>query len=317
MIGDDETPGFMPGPLDDLVPGLRRKSERWPALPVHPRILEAHRDDGSHSLVMSSFAPAASLKTYHAALKPLVEAALLSELSRPVEELRERTSPLRALELYAFSQQPFDPAPALGTFGLSSAPLDGGNDVRRTLGLLRRECQLIDGLATDEPLARYAARLVPSDHALRQRLCDALLERVQGPFGAEPGALARELCGWLQAQGFAGVAPTRAGIERLESLVVHQLPFVVRWIDPIVFQALCDLIAVAAMTTWHQEIEWGVCEADPETLVTPPPVIRVNKERDTFHVPLGEHVLRWCVMPTQVGEVIPSLGSWAEHEFTG
>src|SRR3954451_6894338 len=100
MAEHDETQGFMPGPLDDLVPGLRRKSERWPALPVHPRILEAARDDGSHALAMASFAPAVSLKLFHTALKPLVEAALLSELSRPVEELRERTSKLRALELY-------------------------------------------------------------------------------------------------------------------------------------------------------------------------------------------------------------------------
>ncbi|MFT3921224.1 MAG: hypothetical protein QM778_01690 [Myxococcales bacterium] len=316
MIGDEETQGFMPGPLDELVPGLRRKSERWPALPVHPRILEAERDDGSRNLVMASFAPAANLKTYHAALKPLVEASLLSELSRPVEELRERTAALRGLELYAFAQQPFDPAPALSTFGLSSAPIEG-NEVRRTLGLLRRECQLVDGLATDEPLARYTARVVASEQALCGPLAEALLERTEGPFGAEPGALARELCSWLDAQGFRGVAPTRGGIERLESLILHQTPFVIRWIDPIVFQALCDLIAVAAITTWKQEVEWGVCEADEETLVSPPPVIRVNKDRDTFHVPLGEHVLRWCIMPTQVGESIPSLGSWAEHEFTG
>lgn len=315
MIGDDETQGFMPGPLDDLVPGLRRKSERWPALPVHPRILEAARDDGSHALAMASFAPAVNLKLFHTALKPLVEAALLSELSRPVEEQRERTSRLRALELYSFAKQPFDPAPALATFGLSAAPLEGA-EVRRTLALLRRECQLVDGLPSDEPSARYVATLSASEHPMTQALADALRAQAGGAFGVEPGALARELCAWLDAHGYGGVGPTRAGIERLEGLISHSRPFVIRWIDPIVFQALCDLIAVSALTTWKQEVEWGVCEADPETLVTPPPVIRVTKERDTFHVPLGEHVLRWCVMPTRVGEDIPSLGSWAEHEFT-
>jgi hypothetical protein len=315
MIGDEETRGFMPGPLDDLVPGLRKKSERWPALPVHPRILEAARDDGSHALAMASFAPAVSLKTFHAALKPLVEAALLSELSRPVEELRERASPLRGLELYAFAPQPFDATPALATFGLTKAPLEGA-EPRRTIALLRRECQLIDGLPGDEPVARYSATLSPSDHTLSKPLADSLLERAGGAFGVEPGALARELCGWLDANGYPGVAPTRAGIERLEALIHHTRPFVIRWIEPLVFQALCDLIAVAALTTWKQGVEWGVCEADPDSLVTPPPVLRVNKERDTFHVPLGEHVLRWCIMPTRVGEDIPSLGSWAEHEFT-
>ncbi len=315
MTGDEENQGFMPGPLDELVPGLRRKGERWEALPVHPRILEARRDDKSHALVMASFAPAANIKTFHAALKPLVEAALLSELSRPPEELRARSSQLRHLELYAFATQPFDPTPALATFALSAAPLEGP-EARQTLALLRRECQLVDGLAGDEPSARFAATLSPAEPPLRSALADALLERATGAFGVAPGALARELCGWLESNGYPGVAPTRAGIERLEALVTHTRPFVIRWIEPVIFQALCDLVAVAALTTWNQGVEWGVCETDPDTLVTPPPVIKINKERESFHVPLGEHVLRWCIMPTRVGEDVPSLGAWAEHEFS-
>lgn len=314
MVSENEPSGFMPGPLDDLVPGLRQKSERWPALPVHPRILEAVRDNDSFSLVMASFAPAANLKTYHAALKPLVEAALLSELSRPVEELREREGPLRELELFSFADHPFDATYALQAFGLSPAPLDEGR-VRGTLALLRRESQLVDGLTTDEPLARHTVPVAPSDHPLRKALSDALLARVQGTFGSEPGALARELCAFLSHQGYAGVEPTRSGIERLEALITHDTPFVIRWIDPIVFQALCDLVAVAAIRTWGREVEWGVCEPDPETRVAPPPVIRVHRDGDTFHVPLGEHILRWCIMPAQIGESIPSLGAWAEHEF--
>jgi hypothetical protein len=314
MVAEDETRGFIPGPLDELVPGLRKPRERWPALPVHPRLLEATRADDSRSLVLASFAPAATLKAYHAALKPLVEAALLSELARPAEELRERRGALRGLELYAFVSQPFPIDAALLTFGLTPAPLDEASALG-TLALLRRECQLVEGVRQDEPLARYVARAALPEHPLYRPLAAALLEHAEGGFGAQPGALAYNLCGWLADQGYAGVEPTRAGIERLEALLAQRAPYVIRWFDPIVFQALCDLVAVAALRTWNQDVEWGVCEPDPETHVTPPPVLRVQKERDTFHVPLGEHVLRWCVMPTRVGEQIPSLGEWAEHEF--
>jgi hypothetical protein len=315
MAEHDETQGFMPGPLDELVPGLRRKSERWPALPVHPRILEAQREDGSHTIVMASFAGAANLRAFHGALKPLVEAALLSELSRPREELRERNSPLRALELYAFAEQPFDASPALSSFGLAPAPLQ---DVyaRRNLSLLRRECQLVDGVPSDEPIARYVAHASLSAHPLRERLAQALLASGAGAFGAQPGALAKQACEWLAAQGYPGVEPTRAGIERLEAVLVQESPYVIRWMDPILFQALCDLIAVAGHATWGRQVEWGVSEVDAETHVAPPPVLRVHRDGEAFHVPLGEHVLRWCIMPARVGEDIPSLGAWAEHEFT-
>jgi hypothetical protein len=314
MKQEHDTHAFTPGPLDELVPGLRQKGERWPALPVHPRILEARREDDSHTLVMASFSAAAHARAFHAALKPLAEAALLSELSRPVEELRERSSPLRGLELYAFVDQPFDLASLVALFGLSRAPLDDAQ-ARRTLTLLRRECQLVDGLKADEPTARFFALASSKEHTLRAGLAKVLLERAQGPFGAEPGGLAQLSCAWLAENGYPGVEPTRRGIERFEALVVNEAPFVIRWIDPIVFQALCDLIALAALTTWGREVEWGVSETDPDTRVAPPPLLRVQRDGDTFHVPLGEHILRWCVMPSRPGEEIPSLGAWAEHEF--
>ena len=122
----------------------------------------------------------------------------------------------------------------------------------------------------------------------------------------------------LYELGFSGVEPTRAGIERLESILVQDTTDVIRWMDPSCFQALCDLIAVAAHNTWGANVEWAVCEPDADTGLAPPPLVRVYKHRDrsSGHVPLGEHILRWCMMPQRAGEDIPTLGAWAEHEFT-
>jgi hypothetical protein len=109
--------------------------------------------------------------------------------------------------------------------------------------------------------------------------------------------------------------PTRAGIECLEAIVVQTGAGVIRWIEPLIFQALCDLIAVMAASQPGLDVEWGVCDPDPESGLSPPPVLRVQRDGDAFHVPLAEHVLRWCVMPVAPGESVPTLGAWAEHEF--
>jgi hypothetical protein len=230
-------------------------------------------------------------------------------------ELAEHYAPLSAIELYLFEEPTFDIGPALRPFALERADL-GAPLAQKPLSLVRREAQLVDGAPSDEPCARYVARVSPSGHALRAPLHAALLAQApRTAWGGEPGKLASVLGAFLTSQGVAGIAPTRTGIETLESIVVSQERGVLRLIEPLVFQALCDLIAVAAHSTWQTEAEWGVCEPD-ENGLTPPPVIRVSHGPDTWHVPLGEHVLRWCVMPAAVGESVPSLGAWAEHEFT-
>lgn len=317
-MAEDED-GFTPGPLDELVPGLRKRAERLPALPVHPRVVHARSPLGERSIVLASFAPAANVRALHAALKRVIEATLLAELSRPASELRgdQDEGALAALELYTFVPHPFPATPALAPFALFDAPLDHPR-AHRALALLRREAQLVDATLPEEPHARAAAELVAAPHPLAAPLAQALRARgPQGPWGSAPGALARASATELAQLGHGGVEPTRAGIERLEAVVSQRTPGVIRWLDPLLFQALCDLIAVAASTTYAREVEWGVCEPDEDTGLAPPPLIRVAGKRDSFHVPLGEHVLRWCVMPSAHGEEIPSLGAWTEHEFTG
>ena len=311
----DDADRFTPGFLDTLVPGLRQKPERWPALPVHPRVVHAQLRPGQRSIVVASFAPAASARALHGALKPLIEAALLAELSRPGSELADDDSRLAGIELFAFTPQPFDPGPALTPFALLPAPLDDAA-ARPAVALLRREAQLVTAEVPDEPCARFSAGLLRSPHPLAGELSRRLRAEVPPhAWGERPGLLARAAADALESLGHGGVGPDRAGIERLEEVVVHHTPGVVRWIDPLLFQALCDLVAVAAVSA-GLSVEWGICEPDPDTGLAPPPLLRVAREGESFHVPLGEHVLCWCVMPSVRGEAIPSLGAWAEHEFT-
>jgi hypothetical protein len=305
----------VPGPLDQLFPGLRQRAERVAALPVHPRVVHARDADGRYAIVLASFAAAAQARALHAALKPLIEAALLSDLCRSVEVLAEDRGAPRAVELYEFAAPSFDPSPAYALFALAPRPVSAPEAVL-PLSLLRREAQLVTGAPSDEPHARWTADWILSAHPLADAL-EAHL-RAHGPrvpWGREPGLLARLAADFLAARGHPGVEPSRAGIELLERVVVHATPFALRGIGAASFQALCDLVAVFAASHDDLEVAWGVCEADEQSELVPPPVLRLTRGEETWHVPLGEHVLRWCIMPAAPGESIPTLGAWAEHEF--
>jgi len=313
-MSEPEGGSFIPGPLDELVPGLRAKKERLPALTAHPRISRLREDDGGEVIVLASFATSPDQRAFHRAWKPIVEAALLSALSQPEPADAAR---LNGLSLYTFVPLPFEPDAALALFGFAPSAIDARS--RHALALLRRESQLVEGLAVEEPILAFRAHFGAPTHPLGSLLRDRLRNKLSNTvWGAEPGALARTLAQELHGLGYAGVEPTRAGIERAEALLIPEVDGAIRWMDPLCFQALCDLIAVAAHNTWGANVEWAVCEPDPDTSLAPPPLVRVYKHRDrsSGHVPLGEHVLRWCMMPRQAGEDIPTLGAWAEHEFT-
>jgi hypothetical protein len=314
MSESEREVAFVPGPLDELVPGLRKKLDRLPPLPVHPRVVRAQSHDGSHGMVLLSFLPAQSARVFHAALKPMVEAALLSELCTPASLLGEHYSTLTHLTLLCFADHALDLAPALTPFGFAPIALTGA-DATHLLALARREARTLSEPVPDEPLAAFRVPVTRSPHPLAAQLHEALLEYApHQPWGKSPGLLARTAADWLATQaGLEGVAPTRAGIEQLEAVLVHQRPGEIRWIEPLCFQALCDLVAVLAASR-GLSVEWGVCEPDADG-VAPPPVLRVHRDDETFHVPLGEHVLRWSIMPVQRHEDVPTLGAWAEHEF--
>lgn len=320
MSERDREAAFLPGPLDELVPGLRKKLDRLPPLPVHPRIVRARSHDGTHGIVLLSFRRAQSARAFHAALKPMVEAALLSELCAPASALSEHYAPLSHVTLLCFADHALDLGAALSAFGFAPIELET-SDAAHMLALARREARTLAEPVPDEPVAAFRAPVQLAPAPLAQVLHAALLDYAPAaPWGKHPGQLARTAAYWLATQAdFDGVAPTRAGIERLESLLVHQTPNCLRWIEPLAFQALCDLVAVLAASAVSANgqrlgVEWGVCEPDAEG-VAPPPVLRVTRDGESFHVPLGEHILRWCVMPVRPNEDVPTLGAWAEHEF--
>lgn len=305
------------GPLDELLVGLRDKKQPLPYSPLHPRVVSMGHEDGSRSLVACFWESPESAASLHAQLKPLLEAALLAELSLTGEQMQQVTGPLRSVQLLMYQEGDATFAQALAPFGLKPVAVDDAVG-RRAAALMRGEALLLDRPVPDSPLARFEVQCVPTEHPLANEVGSVLRRQTEGAWGAAPGLLARRAADALASADFAGVEPTAAGIERLESLLVHTKTDVIRWIEPVWFQSLCDLIAVAAHTAWGMQVQWGVCEPEQDTGLCPPPVIRVERPGETAgHVPLGQHVLGWCIMPRRPDETIPPLWQWAEHEFSG
>ena len=128
-------------------------------------------------------------------------------------------------------------------------------------------------------------------------------------FGAHPGALARRVA--------AALAFDVDDLAAWESAITSHTPEVVRWIEPMLFQALCDAVGVYAVRKLGVQVQWGVSEPDEDGLA-PPPVLRVSSAEDPdtgVHIDVGSELLRWCIMPLREGESVPSLTVWCRDRL--
>jgi len=316
---DDPNAQPAPGTLQELFPALARPTPTLPLEPLHARVLTVLEPAGA-ALVLTCWRNPGGAAGLHAGLRPKVEAALVAELSRPASELVELTHELRFLRLAVFDEVGGDVHGALRAFGLHPVALDAvrdGSGWREALAHLRGEAQRHGHVVPDEPLMAFEADIVlPTrraegitalEHALRQRLGDEV-------FGARPGALYAHLAALTPQHLGLTLTPTCEGLAALEHELVSLAPGPIRLIPPAIFQALCDFVAVIAAREFQRRVEWA--PSDPDELgLCPPPLVRAHLDGAWVHIPLGLHLLRWCVMPVQPGEVVPPLADWVLDQF--
>jgi hypothetical protein len=301
----------MSGPLDELFDALRAPDEELPQQSVHVRALAQDATD-HRAWVLAVWSDPGGAVALHRALRPRVEATLLAELSRGPAELRERPERdgrFDALRLAVFAD--LDVEPAVRAFGLGRA--DAGTPAwRQALAHLRHEAQLVGAGVPDEPASVWEARIAHAgrNDALERALRAATPDEV---WGAAPGKPAARLAAALREAGLDSPSPDLAGLRALEDAVCTRGTDVIRWIPPLVFQALCDHVAVAVQKLAGRSVEWAECTA--EDGLTPPPLVRVSAPDGFAHVPLGVELLRWCMMPLRPGENAPPLADWVKHAF--
>jgi len=293
------------GPLDALMKGMRAPAPHLPDVPVHPRVLTLPGPEGA-SLLFVLWRDPGGAQALHESLRPMIEAALLSELSRPPEGAME--VPLAALRLLSFGHVEGAEA-AVAAFGMRSVPLDAS--WRDVVAKARGEASVVGREVPDEPTAGFVgpAEMTPTasrlEAALRERCGDEV-------WGARPGAFFARAVELLERTGDWG--PNLDAVDAFAANVVPTSTGCIRWIPPMCFQALCDAVALAAAEDLGVKIAWAEGTPDDDGLA-PPPLVAMETAGDPRYLPVGEELLRWCVMPLREGETVPPLSAWVRDRF--
>lgn len=301
-------------PLEELVP--------LPRTPLHQRVLQVPRAgaEGAFEWVLVLWEDPGGARALHQALQRLVEATLLAELSRPASDHQamERTPTALRLVQLANVDGPVDAA--VRPFGFQrDEPDPAWLDER--MGALRTEAQATgrDPSALEPGAVRavWTARVEEPAGLLGDQLRamhTLMTDRYGGVWGEQPGWPSRLLAELLQRFFSEKIEPTVDGLQTAELVLVQRQTGVIRWLRPLLWQALCDLVGVVTASAFGEPVQWAVCTPEPGGFV-PPPLFRIEGPSEATHVPIGLHVLRWCVMPLQPGEDVPPLAQWIESQY--
>jgi hypothetical protein len=241
-------------------------------------------------------------RALHQRTARLLEASLLAALSTPPDDAERLDRTPRSLHLFCYPPIAGDLERALAAFGLKPAPDEGDGWAAVHLALA----------AGRAPATRW---WVPFLHGvlgavkasqLDRELREVTVER----WGELPGLPGQRLCQALQP-ALGPLGPDLASLDRIEGALITRQTGAIRWLPPLVFQALCDLVGAIAASELGAAAEWSVAEAEPGEPV-PPPMLRV---RGTVHVPIGLHLVRWWVMPLAEREDVPPLSTWCRSQF--
>lgn len=303
-------------PLDSLLPELSKQAPALPKSPIHPRILELGPSEGD-AWVLALWGDPGSAKAIHKDVKNLLEATLVAHLCQAPDAGDSLDQVPSRIILLAFSTVESGLAEALRAFGFrldEQANIDGDR-----LETLRQEGISSGWNVPAQPVSVWSVRVNQPEATdpligIHQRL----RERLRGDYwGNEPGAFSLSAAAIIQHELKQHIQPDKAGLDTFEKLLVRQdVLGEIRWIPPILFQALCDFIGVVTVQQWKHNVEWSLCEPE-DGHFCPPPIFRVtrsdNKRQE--HLNIGQHLMRWCIMPILPGEEIPSVWEWLDSEF--
>jgi len=299
-VGDDR-------PLDDLVAGLR------PASRGH--FLEA-QIGGKKAWIIALDEPLSGAALLRKRVQEILEGALVAAVSAPAPQVRGDDAksygepPTGGVHLFLYREVPGDLARAVLPFGLAPSALSGPrwDEIRTTLAA--------SFAGMERPVATFTAQ-VAVEAALGPAHA-ALVADTLEPWGASPGQPAERLVHLAEDLGVHGVdAGLRngvdadlAGLDAIEKLFVSRRANVLRWIPPLVLQAMADFIGVIAQGM-GSKVEWAECMPEPDGY-TPPPLFRLTTAHAAapIHLPIALHLVQWCVMPVLPGETLPPLSAW-------
>lgn len=143
-----------------------------------------------------------------------------------------------------------------------------------------------------------------------------MLDQLGGEvWGETPGGPSKLLATYVRQHFNTTVTPSRDGLHAFELFLVQDKPDELRWMPPLIFQALCDFVGVVLQAEYGLSAQWALCTPDDDGFA-PPPVLRVATATGYEQIAIGERIVKWCVMargghaPTlaeQVDELVDGL----------
>lgn len=305
-------------PLDALLPGLGAAQKGVERRPLHPRVLEVEVE-GEREWVFAGWQDPGGARMFHQHLRKLVEATFLHELSQPpssgADMLGRRYARLRLMmfcDVEGLEQ-------AVQAFGFRTRPWDEARH-GASVGVLRDEAETVHGSLPSVPWSVWEAPIRHPQGRLGEQLLElqAMMSERMGDdvWGATPGGPSRLLSIYLRETFGEEIQPDLEGLDRMEFLLVQRETGCIRWIPPLLFQALADFVGVVLHTHFKCGVSWAVSEQEDDGMI-PPPLFRITRGPQQTHLPIALHLLRWCMMPIQEGEEVPPLSAWLRDEFGG
>ncbi len=294
------------GPLGELLAQLPAVPDDAPREPVHVRVLPVSAAEGAE-LVFACWRDPGGARALFDALRRRVEGSLLGELARVAEDLAESPSALTGLRFFSFADVD-GTDDAVRAFGFART---NGRDAqsRASLARVRHEAELFGEEIEDEPRVVYAAAAVQTP--LARKVEEELVGITEDVWGRNPGAPFARMRNAIARAGGPTITADLAGVTACDELLFTDAPGVLRWLGPLTFQALADLVAVAIARDLEQRVDWAEAAPDEEG-IAPPPMIRLG---GSVHVPLALELLRFCVLPRSRDEKALSLSDWVRESF--
>lgn len=301
-------------PLDSMLPELRapsrRSSEPIEARPIHLRLLEVRLEESREWALACWEDPGA--ESLARDLNRFIRAVLLRELTRPFSQVQPDRE-FSALRLFVFT--PLSPASVAALKSLHLKPaLFVPDEYQERMAALRGEGAAAKVAVGERPELVFSldiSRHEPAiDHKLAQAQCQMLAKIGEEKWGETPGGPSRLMAIILKKHFGARITPSRDGLHALELFLTQQAPGALRWMQPALFLALCDFIGVILHSVYHLNVQWALCEPNPQG-VTPPPALGVRQKSGFKTLPIASLLVDWCVMPR--AEDSPALADRVEQ----
>ena len=278
---------------------------------IHPRVLEVGLEEGTEwTLACWNDPGEAGMRTQFG---QLVRATLLKEMSRLPEWEREEERAFVGMRLLSFDSLVREGRVVLEELGFAEEPYDPDQFSER-MAAWRQEARAAEMEVPARPVSNWHLPVVdpaserPGLAGVEARMLDKLGSEA---WGQTPGAMSRHAARELEAEFDIEIALGSEGLRTMASYLTTDAKSAIRWTAPVFFQAICDFVGVVLHGKYGIRVQWGVCEPDPRGVV-PPPMFRQPGSGTDGTIPIGAHVLDWCVMPVAEGGDVPDLADRLE-----